>query len=104
MVPGLCAAQRPHAGEYPSSVTSALGHTPSPPAKRPAQGVALQKRARPLERASRRDDSAVPAVQPRAQPPPPDVCPPLGSEEEHAYDCPDYYYLRDFPGLRGRSH
>ncbi|XDC67671.1 hypothetical protein R6Z07M_018853 [Ovis aries] len=52
-------------------------------------------------------DSAVPAVQPRAQPPPPDVCPPLGSEEEY-YDCPDYYYLRDFPAcgagrIKGRT-
>ncbi|KAJ1067620.1 PREDICTED: nuclear protein 2 [Capra hircus] len=54
-------------------------------------------------------DSAVPTVQPGAQPPPPppDVCPPLGSEEEY-YDCPDYYYLRDFPAcgagrIKGRT-
>lgn len=52
-------------------------------------------------------DPAVPTVQPRAQPPPPDVWPPVGSEEEF-YDCPDYYYLRDFPAcgagrIKGRT-
>ena len=52
-------------------------------------------------------DPAVPTVQPQAQPPPPDVWPPVGSEEEF-YDCPDYYYLRDFPAcgagrIKGRT-
>ncbi|XP_057606650.1 nuclear protein 2 [Hippopotamus amphibius kiboko] len=37
-----------------------------------------------------------PGVQAQAQPPPPEAWPPLGPEEE-LYDCPDYYYLRDFP-------
>ena len=54
-LPGLRAAQRPHAREHPSSVTSSLGSTPSPATPIEARGVALQKRAHPPERATRRD-------------------------------------------------
>ncbi|MBW04933.1 Nuclear protein 2, partial [Eschrichtius robustus] len=48
-------------------------------------------------------DPAFPGVQGQAQPPPPEAWPLVGSEEE-LYDCPDYYYLRDFPACgAGRS-
>uniref|UniRef100_A0A8C3W5A2 Nuclear protein 2, transcriptional regulator n=1 Tax=Catagonus wagneri TaxID=51154 RepID=A0A8C3W5A2_9CETA len=44
-----------------------------------------------------------PSESARAQPPPPEAWSPVGSEEE-LYDCPDYYYLRDFPACgAGRS-
>nr|XP_003465846.2 nuclear protein 2 [Cavia porcellus] len=39
----------------------------------------------------------------QARPPPPETLP-RASWDEDAYDCPDYYYLRDFPASgAGRS-
>ncbi|XP_047635906.1 nuclear protein 2 [Phacochoerus africanus] len=48
-------------------------------------------------------ESAFSRVRAPAQAPPPKAWSPVGSEEE-LYDCPDYYYLRDFPACgAGRS-
>ncbi|KAB1263663.1 Nuclear protein 2 [Camelus dromedarius] len=48
-------------------------------------------------------EPAIPSVQAQARPSPPEAWPPVGLEEE-LYDCPDYYYLRDFPACgAGRS-
>lgn len=47
-------------------------------------------------------DLALPNGQTQAQPPSPDLWPPVSSEEELS-DCLDYYYLRDFPAC-GAGH